>query len=126
MPWFHQNVLLHIGGFDDDGADDGTRPAGGENHGAAEFGPETSREMNAGPWTCLRRRVRVPALETKQGVRADRDDHVPADGVGRPAGGEQQDATDAPARHLHRCHLSSSTRPHSAHAGFLPERGLAR
>ena len=29
-------------------------PAGRENQGAAEFGPETSREMNAGPWTGLR------------------------------------------------------------------------
>jgi hypothetical protein len=45
-------------------------------------------EWKAGPWTAPRRGVRVPAPEEKQGVRADRDDDVRADGVARPAGGE--------------------------------------
>src|SRR5450755_2677257 len=51
-------------------------------------------EWKAGPWTPPRRGVRVPAPEEKQGVRADRDDDVRADGVARPAGGDEQVRAD--------------------------------
>jgi hypothetical protein len=51
---------------------------------------ETSRGVKAGPRTGPRRRVRVSAPEQEQGVRADRDDDIRADGVARPAGGEYE------------------------------------
>ena len=71
-------------------AGDGAGRANGELRVSCDCARETSRGVKAGPRTGLRRRVRVPALEAKQGVRADRDDDVPADGVGRPAGGEHE------------------------------------
>ena len=100
---------------------------------AAEFGSETSREMNAGPWTALRRWVRVPALEAKQGVRAGCDDDVPADGVGRPAGGEEQ-VDNRPVcgallsrRHRQRSdQLSRPDRPRAAAQPRVPPRRRCR
>ena len=89
MPRIHENAGRRDDSRDVRRADVAESLAGGENQGAAEFGPETSRKMNAGPWTGLRCPVRVPALEAKQGVRADRDDDVPANSVGRPAGGDK-------------------------------------
>ena len=50
--------------------------------------------FKAGPLTGLRRRVRVPAPEEKQGVRADRDDDVRAEGVARPGGGATSRSLD--------------------------------
>lgn len=43
-------------------------PALGENQGAAGFGHETSREMSAGPWTGLRRRVAYPRRKKSRAV----------------------------------------------------------
>jgi hypothetical protein len=71
-------------------ADDGGRLEIGENQGPVGSGRETSREMNAGPRTGLRRRVSVPAPESKEGDRADRDGDVRVDSVAKPAGGEDQ------------------------------------
>jgi hypothetical protein len=69
----------------------GMRRAFGETGVSADFGRETSCRVKAGPWTALRRQVRVLAPEETQGVRADRDDDVRAYGVARPAGGETRD-----------------------------------
>src|SRR5450755_4899503 len=52
-------------------------------------------EWKAGPWTAPRRGVRVLAPEEKQGVRADRDDDVRADGVARLAGGDKRVSSPA-------------------------------
>lgn len=47
-------------------------------------------EMNAGPWTGLRRRVRVPVPQEEQGIRANGNDDIRADGVARSAGAEER------------------------------------
>jgi hypothetical protein len=51
---------------------------------------DTSRRGKAGRRTGRWRRVRVPAPEEKQGVRASLDDDVRGDGLARPAGGEER------------------------------------
>jgi hypothetical protein len=55
-------------------------PACGEDQGAPGFGRQSSREMNAGRWTGLQRRVRVPSPDEKQGARADGGDDTRAEG----------------------------------------------
>ena len=91
--------------------------ASGETGVSADFGPETSRRVKAGPRTALRRRVRVPAPEEKQGVRADRDDDVRADGVARPADREEQGRGD---RHRDTCVPTSAV----ICSAFVASRGV--
>ncbi len=47
VPWFHENALLRVGGLDDDRADDGTRPAGGECQGTSTRRREPCSSVDA-------------------------------------------------------------------------------
>jgi hypothetical protein len=47
VPWFHENALLRVGGLVDDRADDGTRPAGGEQQLRGPVGRDTCVGANA-------------------------------------------------------------------------------
>jgi hypothetical protein len=102
-PWVGAGVCLqvvaeraaskHFGGFRNLGksgpcadhtgrrtVDDTAVPEFGEDQGAPGFGRQSSREMNAGRWTGLQRRVRVPSPDEKQGARADGGDDTRAEG----------------------------------------------
>ena len=68
----------------------GELPEFGELRVSHHSARDTSRRGKAGRRTGLRRRVRVPAPEEKQGVRASLDDDVRGDGLARPASGEER------------------------------------
>ena len=101
--------VFGVVGRGDDQIDHVARRAGGELRVSCDSAQETSRGVKADPRTGPRRRVPVPSPEEKQGVQADRDDDVRADGVARPAGGEEHVAAEGHASHLPPCSRGYST-----------------
>ncbi len=57
LPCIHENALLRVGRLDNERADDGSRPASGEKHVAAE----------AAPHTCIRARAGIPRQRRQDG-----------------------------------------------------------
>ncbi len=100
------------------------RRARGDEQGATDFDRKTSREMNAGRPTGLWRRVRVPAPDAKQGVRADHHDAVRADDVAEPAGGETEGRRRVGRRALRSCYRGH--RPARPRGGCLCPAAAAR
>ena len=62
----------------------------GELRVRGDFGRDTSRALKAGRQAGLRRRVRVPAPEQKEGAAVNCDDDLQAEGVAKPARGEYE------------------------------------
>ena len=89
----------------------GVFPARGEFRVSCDSARETSREVNAGTRTDLRRRVRVPAPEEKQGTWAYRDDDVRAGGGARRARLCLRIRAGMPSRGASRLRLSDKRSP---------------
>jgi hypothetical protein len=97
VPSFHEDAPLLVDGRGVAEAEGGAGCAAGDEQGASRFGQDTSRGVKAARPTGPRRRVRVPAPEEKQGVRAHRDDGGRAAVVARPGGGETHGSSGPPS-----------------------------